>query len=101
MELRFRPDDPFCHPINGDVIPTSNLLLKITKLKKKRKNKDLNHENEEKSNVKEDVNFDILGIISKTCRFRGMSDYQCIPSINHPILEYRKALESLDGTDNV
>src|ERR1043166_6225970 len=99
MELRFRPGDPFCHPINGDVIPTSNLLLKITSRKKKRKNKDLNDENEEQSNVK-DVNFDILGIISKTCRFRGMSDYQCIPSIKHPILEYRKALESLDGTGN-
>ncbi|CAI2172733.1 5960_t:CDS:10 [Funneliformis geosporum] len=96
MELRFRPDDPFCHPINGDVIPTSNLLLKVTRRKKKRQNKDMNRENDEQASVKEDIKFDILGIISKTCRFRGMSDYQCIPSIKHPILEYRKALESLD-----
>jgi general transcription factor 3C polypeptide 5 (transcription factor C subunit 1) len=96
MELRFRPDDPFCHPINGDVIPTSNLLLKMTRRKKKQK-KNVNHE-EEKANIKEDVKFDILGIISKTCRFRGMSDYQYVPNMNHPILEYRKALESLNGT---
>ncbi|CAG8434613.1 15083_t:CDS:10 [Funneliformis mosseae] len=96
MELRFRPDDPFCHPINGDVIPTSNLLLKVTRRKKKRQNKNMNRGDEGNANVKEDVKFDILGIISKTCRFRGMSDYQCIPSIKHPILEYRKALESLD-----
>ncbi|RIA87754.1 RNA polymerase III transcription factor IIIC subunit-domain-containing protein [Glomus cerebriforme] len=96
MELRFRPDDPFCHPINGDVIPTSNLLLKVTRRKKKRQNKNGNRENEEKSNAKEDVKFDILGIINKTCRFRGMSDYQYVPNMNHPILEYRKALESLD-----
>ncbi|CAG8505265.1 19403_t:CDS:10 [Rhizophagus irregularis] len=94
MELRFRPDDPFCHPINGDVIPTSNLLLKVTRRKKKQ-NKTVNHE-EEKTSVKDDVNFDILGIISKTCRFRGMSDYQYVPNMNHPILEYRKALESLN-----
>jgi len=98
MELRFRPDDPFCHPINGDVIPTSNLLLKVTRYKKKRQNNNMNCENKEKSNVQEDVKFDILGIISKTCRFRGMSDYQYVPNMRHPILEYRKALESLDGT---
>ncbi|GBC00423.1 hypothetical protein RclHR1_03850021 [Rhizophagus clarus] len=93
MELRFRPDDPFCHPINGDVIPTSNLLLKVTRRKKKQ-NENVNYE-EEKANLK-DVKFDILGIISKTCRFRGMSDYQYVPNMNHPILEYRKALESLN-----
>src|SRR5438034_299258 len=97
MELRFRPDDPFCHPINGDVIPTSNLLLKVTRRKKKQ-NKNVSREKEEKANAKEDVKFDILGIISKTCRFRGMSDYQYVPNMNHPILEYRRALESLNGT---
>ncbi|CAB4417855.1 unnamed protein product [Rhizophagus irregularis] len=54
-----RPDDPFCHPINGDVIPTSNLLLKVTRRKKKQ-NKTVNHE-EEKTSVKDDVNFDYIG----------------------------------------
>ncbi|CAJ0640028.1 3656_t:CDS:2 [Entrophospora sp. SA101] len=35
MELWFRPDDPFSHPINGNVIPTSNLLLKVTRRKRR------------------------------------------------------------------
>ena len=36
LELRFRPADPLSHPLFGDVHPTtSNLLLKITRTRKR------------------------------------------------------------------
>ncbi|CAJ0640031.1 3668_t:CDS:2 [Entrophospora sp. SA101] len=76
MELWFRPDDPFSHPINGNVIPTSNLLLKVTRRKRRY------------------VKCEVIGIISKTCRFRN---YQYIPNPNDSIPKYRKALENLDA----
>jgi Tau95 Triple barrel domain len=31
MELRFRPEDPFCHPVFGELRPATALLLKISK----------------------------------------------------------------------
>ncbi|KAG1364469.1 general transcription factor 3C polypeptide 5 [Cocos nucifera] len=31
MELRFRPEDPYCHPAFGNLHPSSSLLLKISK----------------------------------------------------------------------
>ncbi|CAG8570655.1 8679_t:CDS:2 [Diversispora eburnea] len=77
MELRFRPGDPFCHPINGDVIPTSNLLLKVSwkrkKIKKRVSKRLVEEEDNNQSddrNIK-DLDFQVIGIISKTCRFRG------------------------------
>nr|CAG8633064.1 8404_t:CDS:2 [Entrophospora candida] len=79
MELWFRPDDPFSHPINGNVIPTSNLLLKVTRRKRRY------------------VKCEVIGIISKTCRFRRIADYQYIPNPNDSIPKYRKALENLDA----
>ena len=37
LELVFRPDDPYCHPMCGDRFPTSNLLLRVKKKRKKKK----------------------------------------------------------------
>nr|XP_029122139.1 general transcription factor 3C polypeptide 5 isoform X2 [Elaeis guineensis] len=31
MELRFRPEDPYCHPAFGNLHPSSSLLLRISK----------------------------------------------------------------------
>lgn len=33
LELRFRPEDPYCHPAFGETRPTNALLLKISKRK--------------------------------------------------------------------
>ena len=35
LELSLRPGNPFAHPIPGDVVGTNNLLLKVTKRKRK------------------------------------------------------------------
>ncbi|CAG8779307.1 16399_t:CDS:2, partial [Cetraspora pellucida] len=97
LELRFRPDNPFCHPINGDIIPTANLLLKVTRRRKKVKNHHMRRDSDDHDEESDkDINFEIMGIISKTCRFRGMADYQYVPNPNDSVPRYRKALETFD-----
>jgi general transcription factor 3C polypeptide 5 (transcription factor C subunit 1) len=63
LELRYRPSDPFSHPIVGDAIDTSNLLLKITRKRRKAKDGRPAGPWEEKQ--------EILGEIVRTVRFRG------------------------------
>ncbi|CAG8484210.1 5336_t:CDS:10 [Acaulospora colombiana] len=82
MELRFRPGDPFCHPINGDVIPTSNLLLKVTWKRKKRKSRFSQHISDDQTGNE------------------GMADYQFVPNPNDTIPKYRRTLENFD-VDNI
>ena len=36
LELRLRPDAPYAHPIPGEVVPTSNVVLKVVKRTRKR-----------------------------------------------------------------
>lgn len=31
MELRFRPEDPYCHPVFGELHSATGLLLRISK----------------------------------------------------------------------
>lgn len=62
MELRFRPDDPYCKCTHGERLPTSNLLMKV--IKKTRRNKRTNEEQ---------VTYDIelKGVVNKTYNFLG------------------------------
>ncbi|KAF0391087.1 hypothetical protein F8M41_010778 [Gigaspora margarita] len=95
LELRFRPNNPFCHPINGDIIPTANLLLKVTRRRKKVKGHHTRRDSDDEESIN-GFNFEIMGIISKTCRFRGMADYQYVPNPNDSIPRYMNALENFD-----
>ncbi|CAG8472945.1 1742_t:CDS:2 [Racocetra fulgida] len=86
-KLRFRPDNPFCHPINGDIIPTANLLLKVTRRRKKVKNHHMRRDSDDNNEESvKDFNFEIMGIIN----------YQCVPNPNDSVPRYRKALENFD-----
>lgn len=64
LELRFRPQDPFCHPVCGNRYPSTNLLLRMKRRVRK-------------GNPKEaQINMDILGVIGTTYKFQGMADFQ-------------------------
>jgi general transcription factor 3C polypeptide 5 (transcription factor C subunit 1) len=66
VELRLRPDNPFAHPIPGDVVATNNILLKVVKRKRRRQDGD--------SGPSEDLGeytAEAVGVIPKTIRFRG------------------------------
>ncbi|KAI9497095.1 RNA polymerase III transcription factor IIIC subunit-domain-containing protein [Zychaea mexicana] len=82
IELRYRPEDPFSHPVVGDVVPTSSLLLKVTKRKKK------NQPDDEAA-----FKAEALGTILKSCRFRAMADFQYLVPKDEKFSRLRSSLE--------
>ncbi|KDQ20732.1 hypothetical protein BOTBODRAFT_317063 [Botryobasidium botryosum FD-172 SS1] len=102
MELKFRPDDPFSHPVCGEATSTSNLVLKITKRRKKKSHA------AEGSDSAMDVDStpaveagefiaEVMGSIPKTVRFRSMVDFQYAPDTSDRIIQLQKAMEKLDA----
>lgn len=107
MELRYRPKDPFCHPINGSIVPTSQVLVKVTRRRKKNQPEDQGQ-----------LSTEIVGTIPQTCRFRGrscklmsiywlfsfqtrlgMADFQFVVPQSDPLRKLRSALLDGDGKD--
>jgi general transcription factor 3C polypeptide 5 (transcription factor C subunit 1) len=70
LELNYRPDNPFSHPLPGDLVSTNNLLLKVVKRKRKRP-----HPPDDDGSHKEEIVGEYtavaVGVIPKTARFRG------------------------------
>jgi general transcription factor 3C polypeptide 5 (transcription factor C subunit 1) len=64
LELNLRYGNPYAHPIPGDVVGTSNILIKVTKRKRLRVDDD---------GIVGDYIAKPLGVILKTARFRSES----------------------------
>ncbi|XP_037609457.1 general transcription factor 3C polypeptide 5 [Sebastes umbrosus] len=64
LELRYRPQDPFCHSLCGNRFPSSNLVLRVRRRVRKKDPKDA------------EIHMDILGVIGTTYKFQGMADFQ-------------------------
>jgi hypothetical protein len=84
IELRLRPDNPYLHPVAGEVLHSANLLLKI--VRRRRKGQD---EWQEKAEV--------VGVVSRTCRFRTLGDFQYLPDRSWLVPKLRDALDAIDG----
>ena len=65
LELNLRPENPFSHPIPGDVVNTSNIVLKVVKRKRRR----LNAAGEEE--IVGEYTTKAVGTVPKTVRFRS------------------------------
>jgi len=65
LELRLRPGNPFAHPVPGDVVSTSNILLKVVKRKRRRV------EGQPEGDVVGEYTAEAVGVVSKTVRFRS------------------------------
>ncbi|KAJ7068080.1 RNA polymerase III transcription factor IIIC subunit-domain-containing protein [Mycena amicta] len=89
LELNLRPGNPFSHPIPGDVVPTTNLVLKV--VKRKRKNR-----MQVDGELLGEYTAQVLGSTSKTVRFRGMADFQYQPDMTDPVSKLRVAMDNLD-----
>lgn len=63
LELNFRPDNPFSHPVHGEVVGTNNILLKVVKRRKRRKDGEIETVGE--------YTAEAIGVIPKTGRFRS------------------------------
>lgn len=66
LELNLRYGNPYAHPIPGDVVGTSNILIKVTKRKRLRVVDD---------GIVGDYIAEPVGVILKTARFRSESNY--------------------------
>ncbi|KAI0698905.1 RNA polymerase III transcription factor IIIC subunit-domain-containing protein [Cytidiella melzeri] len=90
LELNMKPSNPFTHPITGEVIPASNILLKVVKRKRKRQPSDGDNE------VLLEYTVEAVGVIPKVARFRNMADYQFWPDMGDPVSKLRVSMDSMD-----
>ncbi|KAI9145430.1 RNA polymerase III transcription factor IIIC subunit-domain-containing protein [Paraphysoderma sedebokerense] len=103
LELRYRPTDPFSHPIHGDVVKTANLVVKIRRRRKIRRkpNSDpsamsVDYDANTPNSHPWEMKAEILGYCIKTCRHRGIADFQWLCDPNDPIVRLRKNMTNLD-----
>ncbi|OCH93564.1 hypothetical protein OBBRIDRAFT_771274 [Obba rivulosa] len=100
LEMRFRPGDPFAHPVPGEIVPTNNILLRVVKRRRKRRAvvgegssaADAGGEGE----IRGEYTVEAVGIIPKTARFRSMADYQFYVPPDDPVSKLRIAMDSMD-----
>lgn len=69
LELRYRPDNPFAHPIAGEVVQTNSILLKV--VKRRRKRAERSFVNEQDASPVGEYTVEPVGLIPGTARFRG------------------------------
>lgn len=69
LELRYRPDDPFAHPIAGEVVQTNSILLKVVKRRRKRVIGTSTDERD--AGPVGEYTIEPVGLIPGTARFRG------------------------------
>ncbi|XP_065068048.1 general transcription factor 3C polypeptide 5-like isoform X2 [Rhopilema esculentum] len=70
VELHFRPSDPYCHSVCGDLQPSRALLVKLKRRRKK------NPSNEPVNEWKYEQ--EVIGIVHNTYRFMSLVDFQYI-----------------------
>lgn len=70
-ELHLRPEQPFAHPVTGNIAETSNILLKVTKRRRKIRRINSPEVNGEGSSEGGVFSVESMGVINRTIRFRG------------------------------
>ncbi|VDC06134.1 unnamed protein product [Peniophora sp. CBMAI 1063] len=90
LELNLRPENPFSHPIPGDVVNTNNIVLKVVKRKRRRVNAAGKEENIGEYTT------EAVGTVPKTVRFRSMVDFQYQPDMSDPVSKLRVGMANLD-----
>ncbi|KAI0721934.1 RNA polymerase III transcription factor IIIC subunit-domain-containing protein [Cerioporus squamosus] len=90
LELRLRPGNPYAHPVSGEVVPTSNIVLKVVKRKRKRKDGD------SYDGPIGEYTVQAVGVVPKTARFRSMADFQYQPDMSDPVAQLRSSMDTMD-----
>ncbi|KAJ2684467.1 tau 95 subunit of transcription factor TFIIIC, partial [Coemansia spiralis] len=91
VELRYRYDDPASHPINGEITPTENLLLKVTR-RVRRTRAGSGQGPDEKAQVQAEV----VAVLDKTVRFRKLADFQYIVPRSDAIAQFAVLAGGID-----
>ncbi|KAI8882142.1 hypothetical protein K501DRAFT_286034 [Backusella circina FSU 941] len=97
VELNFRKTDIFSHPIKGDILPSTRLLVKVTRrVRRHRETGEIVEEDEKEEGWKTEV----LGSVTKTLRFRAMADFQRLVPQDEPLFQLKKSLQT-GNTENI
>lgn len=81
LELNFRPNNPYSHPVPGEVVNTNCILLKVTKKKRHRRSDSTTDQREG------EFVFEGLGRMLRTARFRGEFLFEVEESRNNRVLQ--------------
>ena len=80
FELNLRPDNPFSHPLLGDLVPTNNILLRVVKRKLKKRPPAPNDGDDGVQTVAGEYTAVVVGVIPKTARFRSEPSHHSLAS---------------------
>uniref|UniRef100_A0AAY4C7W1 General transcription factor 3C polypeptide 5 n=1 Tax=Denticeps clupeoides TaxID=299321 RepID=A0AAY4C7W1_9TELE len=72
LELHYRPQDPYCHPVCGNRYPSTSLLLRVRRRVRRGNPEDVQ------------LTVDALGVIETTYRFQAMADFQYLAAHSEP-----------------
>ncbi|XP_078443748.1 uncharacterized protein LOC144713127 isoform X2 [Wolffia australiana] len=81
LELRFRPEDPYCHPAFGDLRPCNGLILKISR-KKRKKGGQKEAKECELSVEPAELSCCIVARVNSSYHFDGLADYQFVVPVH-------------------
>ncbi|XP_025114194.1 general transcription factor 3C polypeptide 5-like [Pomacea canaliculata] len=94
LELRFRPQDPYCKPAYGTMNKVSSLLLKVKRRRKSNPADSHILDGGDDSNAFE-YKVEILGIITSSYKFQAMCDFQYLPFQRKENGSYESILDKL------
>ncbi|GMY16885.1 general transcription factor 3C polypeptide 5-like [Fagus crenata] len=85
LELRFRPEDPYSHPAFGELRPSNNFLLKISKTKSVSASTSNQTEQDDSK-----LCADIVARVPQAYHFEGMADYQHVVPVHADVARRKK-----------
>lgn len=92
LELRCRPTDPLSHPLYGERAPTSGIVLRIARSKRRRTTATADVTQDDASapascsSVDPDVRVEAVGRVTHLVQFKGMADFQHTRAAEDPDL---------------
>lgn len=75
LELNLRPDNPFSHPIPGDLVATNSIVLKVVKRRRKKPEAGASTSGDAAGTVGE-YTTEAVGVVHKTVRFRSAHTFR-------------------------
>ncbi|KAM0793466.1 hypothetical protein ACM66B_000909 [Microbotryomycetes sp. NB124-2] len=93
IELSLSAQDPFHHPVQGNIARSANVVLKLVKRRRKQPLKD------DLGTVTHSGTYSVqlAGIVTQTVRFRAMADFQYRAPTQDPMTQLALDLKKLDA----
>ncbi|XP_015921073.1 general transcription factor 3C polypeptide 5 [Parasteatoda tepidariorum] len=93
LELKFRPDDPHCKCVHGDMIKTTTLMMKVIKRTKKSSKKEVKKKEPTYS-------MELLGVSCSSYKFQSLVDFQILPiAFDEQLNEYKSLIPNIIPTE--